>query len=667
METVEIRSMTDARNGENSEVQEGRVEQVCREWLIREDGVLAYKLQTEEIEQHYNYNRHRNRLVRTDMQEAKTVQQIEDEEADLQQKYEQMLLEQQERDDELIAQKLQEQLTKEDIEKQKHVEQEDERLARQLQEKEKHRLERKRLEWELRQVEKARCQQSPTNINRENECSTRNEVETVSKSFAKTQITPPVDLLAKEDKDSDLSDFCLKPPPGLTDDEMKKFQEEQDAELARLLQEQETKRRGPNFKDRQLAIEAQDRELARVLQEQERAKAKKAREKARQKAMLQQQQQQQEMETIEEVSSTSPDSKDGLDHPNLDHRLHQEMDRRYYENYLYLNVHNIMIVFRIIRLARQLQEKEKHRLERKRLEWELRQVEKARCQQSPTNINRENECSTRNEVETVSKSFAKTQITPPVDLLAKEDKDSDLSDFCLKPPPGLTDDEMKKFQEEQDAELARLLQEQETKRRGPNFKDRQLAIEAQDRELARVLQEQERAKAKKAREKARQKAMLQQQQQQQEMETIEEVSSTSPDSKDGLDHPNLDHRLHQEMDRSFIDDDDEASTSGLPNKAVHNIAMVIDPTYNRQKAQSLGSPQNSLCNTPTSSPNRAVPQCPGDSLINCGVNNGYFECGEEEECEGAVPPYMPIQGQRRTSSLDKAKKKKKEKDGCKTQ
>ncbi|XP_067130401.1 coiled-coil domain-containing protein 50-like isoform X2 [Centruroides vittatus] len=455
METVEIRSMTDARNGENSEVQEGRVEQVCekqfrmprvcREWLIREDGVLAYKLQTEEIEQHYNYNRHRNRLVRTDMQEAKTVQQIEDEEADLQQKYEQMLLEQQERDDELIAQKLQEQLTKEDIEKQKHVEQEDERLARQL------------------------------------------------------------------------------------------------------------------------------------------------------------------------------------------------------------------------------QEKEKHRLERKRLEWELRQVEKARCQQSPTNINRENECSTRNEVETVSKSFAKTQITPPVDLLAKEDKDSDLSDFCLKPPPGLTDDEMKKFQEEQDAELARLLQEQETKRRGPNFKDRQLAIEAQDRELARVLQEQERAKAKKAREKARQKAMLQQQQQQQEMETIEEVSSTSPDLKDGLDHPNLDHRLHQEMDRSFIDDDDEASTSGLPNKAVHNIAMVIDPTYNRQKAQSLGSPQNSLCNTPTSSPNRAVPQCPGDSLINCGVNNGYFECGEEEECEGAVPPYMPIQGQRRTSSLDKAKKKKKEKDGCKTQ
>lgn len=447
METVEIRSMTDARSGENSdEVQEGRVEQVCREWLIREDGVLAYKLQTEEIEQHYNYNRHRNRLVRTDLQEAKSVQQIEEEEAVLQQKYEQMLLEQQERDDELVAQQLQEQLAQEDIEKQKHVEQEDERLARQLQEREKHRLGRKRLEWELRQVEKAR-------------------------------------------------------------------------------------------------------------------------------------------------------------------------------------------------------------------------------HQSPANINRENECSVRNEVENISKNLAKTEITPPMNLIMKEDKDSDLSDFCLKPPPGLTEDELKKFQEEQDAELARLLQEQETKRRGPNFKDRQLAIEAQDRELARVLQEQERAKAKKAREKARQKAMLQQQQQQQEMETIEEVSSVSPDSKDGIDNPNLEHRIQQEMDRSFIDDDDDdaASTSGLPNKAVHNIAMVIDPTYNRQKAQSLGSPQNSQCNTPTSSPNRVIPQCPGDSLINCGINNGYFECGEDEECEGAVPPYMPIQGQRRTSSLDKAKKKKKEKDGCKTQ
>ncbi|XP_018027278.2 myb-like protein Q [Hyalella azteca] len=72
----------------------------------------------------------------------------------------------------------------------------------------------------------------------------------------------------------------------MDEEEARRFQEEQDAEVARLLGDQELKRRGDCLpQDQLMAIQAQDQELAKVLQEQERAKAKKAREKARQKAL----------------------------------------------------------------------------------------------------------------------------------------------------------------------------------------------------------------------------------------------------------------------------------------------------------------------------------------------------------------------------------------------
>ncbi|KAL3227898.1 hypothetical protein MRX96_003845 [Rhipicephalus microplus] len=48
-------------------VPEGRVEKVCKEWLVREDGVLAYRLQSQEINQRYNLNRTNNQLLRADL------------------------------------------------------------------------------------------------------------------------------------------------------------------------------------------------------------------------------------------------------------------------------------------------------------------------------------------------------------------------------------------------------------------------------------------------------------------------------------------------------------------------------------------------------------------------------------------------------------------------
>lgn len=46
------------------------------------------------------------------------------------------------------------------------------------------------------------------------------------------------------------------------------------------------------------------------------------------------------------------------------------------------------------------------------------------------------------------------------------------------------------------------------------------------------------------------------------------------------------------------------------------------------------------------------------------VSDGLFVGSEDESI---APPYMPIQGTRRPTSLEKGKKSKKSKDGCKTQ
>ncbi|EFN79225.1 Coiled-coil domain-containing protein 50 [Harpegnathos saltator] len=55
----------------------GRVNEVCREWLVHEDGALAYRLQDEEIKEHYTGNKVRNAQVREDLPRAKVEQELE--------------------------------------------------------------------------------------------------------------------------------------------------------------------------------------------------------------------------------------------------------------------------------------------------------------------------------------------------------------------------------------------------------------------------------------------------------------------------------------------------------------------------------------------------------------------------------------------------------------
>uniref|UniRef100_A0A6G5ACQ3 Coiled-coil domain-containing protein n=2 Tax=Rhipicephalus microplus TaxID=6941 RepID=A0A6G5ACQ3_RHIMP len=128
--------MADAQpSEEQAVVPEGRVEKVCKEWLVREDGVLAYRLQSQEINQRYNLNRTNNQLLRADLPVAKTVQRTEEEEAEfIRRTYEEMLRQQEEHDAK-VALELQQQLQREAA-LHAAAQEEDQRLAAELQKRE---------------------------------------------------------------------------------------------------------------------------------------------------------------------------------------------------------------------------------------------------------------------------------------------------------------------------------------------------------------------------------------------------------------------------------------------------------------------------------------------------------------------------------------------------
>nr|XP_023011513.1 uncharacterized protein LOC111501829 [Leptinotarsa decemlineata] len=85
-----------------------------------------------------------------------------------------------------------------------------------------------------------------------------------------------------------------------------------------------------------------------------------------------------------------------------------------------------------------------------------------------------------------------------------------------------------------------------------------------------------------------------------------------------------------------------------------NIAMAIDPTYSRRgyRASSSYDTGSSTVTTSTSSSSPGILPPPDIA---------------EQDDDSPVPPYMPIQGQRRTSSLEKKQKKKSKDGGCKQQ
>ncbi|KAG8236906.1 hypothetical protein J437_LFUL015232 [Ladona fulva] len=301
-------------------------------------------------------------------------------------------------------------------------------------------------------------------------------------------------------------------------------------------------------------------------------------------------------------------------------------------------------------------------------------------------------------------------------------------EFSLNNIAVANSEEARRMQEEQDAELARLLQEQEGKRGGGKFamdpldRDRLLAVEAQDRELARMLQERERAKARRARERGKQRALLKKQQQLREQQMLEgtpvdgneddeepeygTVVSNGTDNE-GEDQPKgtLEQRLpashgpggsggraDRPTDLDLTGSKGRRSSTGVKAKprqrfpdpeAIEvlppvgladspsigssrcaNIAMAIDPTYPR-RANPASPPSPAVSSLSRgSSPAVASGICSGSASSSPGIS---LPPPDFEEDDSPAPPYMPIQGQRRTSSLEKKGKKGKQKDGCRQQ
>ncbi|XP_034946023.1 coiled-coil domain-containing protein 50 [Chelonus insularis] len=190
----------------------GRVNEVCREWLVHEDGALAYRLQDEEIKEHYTGNKVRNAQVREDLPRARVEQELEE------LRY-QSLIRQQEERDALVARQVALNLEREERE-------------RELQERMRHQL---RLDDEAARIEAEMEMQRRLQEEKDQELARK--------------------LQEEEERAVDVND-------GPVDEQFLRDQklaiEAQDAELARMLQEKErAKARRARERARQRKLERQ--------------------------------------------------------------------------------------------------------------------------------------------------------------------------------------------------------------------------------------------------------------------------------------------------------------------------------------------------------------------------------------------------------------------------
>ncbi|XP_017834883.2 mediator of RNA polymerase II transcription subunit 15 isoform X4 [Drosophila busckii] len=310
----------------------GHVNEVCKEWLVREDGALAYKLQSQEINDFYKGNRYRNATVREDFPTALHEQIKEKEQAQRQVEAYRRRLTEQEEHDKRIAKEIAEKLERDLQEQQQKELQQSELIAQKMQEiyvnlppvpppatRDKSRPPPRPAKASIRQQQQQQLQQQQQQTNDKLEPSTSQQARYHSQQlqlqqqhFSQTdnyKLSPEkydqmVGNLALGNKSKaaerhmqqhaddielyvDPCDYASLreiglPPEELHEISQKLKQEQRDELLARRLQAIESKDSVRQEQhDRMLAIEAQDKELAKMLQEREKAKAKRAKEKAR--------------------------------------------------------------------------------------------------------------------------------------------------------------------------------------------------------------------------------------------------------------------------------------------------------------------------------------------------------------------------------------------------
>ncbi|EFA00964.1 coiled-coil domain-containing protein 50 [Tribolium castaneum] len=282
--------MSEAKVRDNEALPKGRVTEVCQEWMVREDGALAYRLQNQEITEHLSGNKYRNALVREDFPRAKSEQLREQQLAEQTALIYQRMLAEQEEQDNQVAKQLAEELEREERQKRRFIEIQDQNVARQLLHRERVSVERHALSPQRppppRNYDQNLSPHRPNSANYQANLPRRQAKPMPLPSDLYTEPYRTPEALTSQLERIDIAEVGL-PLDELTE---RQIQEERDAELARKLQEQEGSLEDTLLnRDRMLAIEAQDKELAKMLQERERSKARRARERAKQKALAKKQ------------------------------------------------------------------------------------------------------------------------------------------------------------------------------------------------------------------------------------------------------------------------------------------------------------------------------------------------------------------------------------------
>ncbi|XP_053287461.1 coiled-coil domain-containing protein 50 isoform X2 [Pleuronectes platessa] len=229
------------------------VKEVCRDFAVLEDHCLAYNLQEQEIESHLASNVHKSRLVQTDLQVAKKLQEEEDKRAKIQNQKQHVAIE---RQDNEIAQEIQEELVRQ-AERQRQQEEKDAAIARKLQEKEMKEERRRQKQLEATFEEEYFEDHGGRIVHRES-----------GAVIAETELK------------------MSEATKGLTKLDIRE-QELKDMEVARKLQEEEIKvgkeARQASKGNVRAAQVAQDEEIARLLMEQEKKEYRKNRDREKEK------------------------------------------------------------------------------------------------------------------------------------------------------------------------------------------------------------------------------------------------------------------------------------------------------------------------------------------------------------------------------------------------
>jgi len=235
-------------------------------------------------------------------------------------------------------------------------------------------------------------------------------------------------------------------------------------------------------------------------------------------------------------------------------------------------------------------------------------------------------------------------------------------------------------QQKRDQELARRLQGQLELEED---EDARLAREAQDLEYAKMIHEKDKAKLKRAKERKKLKKQHEQQQQQQFNEVQNRTESrTSGERRSGSHTPQRSfdatpNSTNENLDQHrLVDVDDQESVISAPHPGLKLPARK--PYMNTgaidSHRSSCNNVQQLLDHRPDTGQDADISDLSEPQYANVGPNAGNsampaMHIRQTSDDGLPIPPYMPMQQpmSKRSTSLEKRIKKKKEKEGCKQQ